>query len=110
MTNAAKLAIVYDIDDFVGRFNAQPDAQRYAREHGRDKYNRWKIYRVLKACGVEFSQEVKGADGARGSKIYVTHRALAKALDGELLNSLLDVEALNDDAGLSGANHGGAGL
>jgi hypothetical protein len=98
----------YDTSDLIAIFNSLPESRRWKAKHGREKYDRWNIYAILRAFRIPTVQERRG-EGSRGTAMYVTHRALAKAQDGELLESILDVEALSDDAALSGANHGGAG-
>ena len=84
----------YDMADLANRWNALPESRRWASEHDREKYDRWKVKRILDAAGAQCFQERRGTNGKKGTKFWITHTALASALGGELLNSLLDVEAL----------------
>jgi hypothetical protein len=85
---------VYDMEDLAARFNELPEARAWKERYGSEKYNRWKVKRILDAAGARCFQERRGRRGKKGTKFYITHGALAAALGGELLNSLLDVEAL----------------
>lgn len=85
---ASRLPAVWEISELVERFNAL-----HVRVRGRDRWTRWRLYGLLKAYQIPFAQKRKG-EGSRGTKIYVSHRALVNALGGDLFHSLLDVEAL----------------
>ena len=80
---------VYKVADIADRLNASP-----ARGRGRPRWDRWSTRKLLEAAGVELVQR-----GPRCA-LYVTHAALTKALGGDLINSMLDLEA-HADRGLA---------
>lgn len=90
---------VYDLDDVVRAWNALPAAQR-----GQVRWTRWKVRAVLEACQLEFLPRKKGEDGKRGGKLMFTLGAWQRALQGDLVASMLDAEAASSPDALREAD------
>lgn len=78
---------ILEIDDVVQWWNSLP-----SRGRGRKTWDRWSVRAVLDAAEIEYLPRKKGA------KLRFTAGAFERALGGDLLATVLDLEAKSDEA------------